>query len=146
MNGVVDTTDLYKRLPHTGSMCLVDEAVDWDHEHIQCAATSHLLADNPLRVAGRLPAICVLEYAAQAFALHGVLVADESGEPPPDASRVFVALVTTLDIYAEYLDGRDGALRIDGHIIFRQAGSAVYRFEAFDATGPVADGQIGLMS
>jgi len=146
MNGVVDTTALYERLPHAGSMCLVDEIIDWDHERIQCATTSHLTANNPLRVAGRLPAICVLEYAAQAFALHGMLVADESGTAQPDAERVFVALVPTLELSAEYLDGRDGALQIDGHIIFRQAGSAVYRFEAFDATGPVAGGQIGLMS
>lgn len=143
---MIDTVNLYERLPHAGSMCLVDEVIDWDRDRIRCGAASHRLADNPLRVAGRLPAICVLEYAAQAFALHGLLVADESGDRSPDASRVFVALVTSLDLHAEFLDGRDGMLLIDGGIAFRQAGSAVYRFEARDATGPIAEGQIGLMS
>ena len=146
MNGMTDTTALYERLPHAGSMCLVDEVIDWDRERIRCGASSHRRADNPLRVAGRLPAICVLEYAAQAFALHGLLIADECGDRPPDAAQVFVALVTTLDLHAGFLDGRDGMLHIDGSIVFRQAGSAVYRFEVCDATGPVADGQIGLMS
>lgn len=143
---MTDTKALYRRLPHAGSMCLVDEVIDWDRECIRCGASGHRSADNPLRIAGRLPAICVLEYAAQAFALHGLLIADECGGRPPDAAQVFVAVVTTLDLHTGFLDDRDGMLRIDGHVVFRQAGAAVYRFEVRDAAGPIADGQIGLVS
>ena len=43
-------------------------------------ASSHRAADNPLRAHGRLGAACGIEYAAQAMAVHGALLA------PPDSA------------------------------------------------------------
>ncbi|MGI9285370.1 MAG: hypothetical protein ACR2P1_08270 [Pseudomonadales bacterium] len=67
------TGDLYQQLPHSGAMCLIDRVVSWDEKRICCSTDSHLSSANPLRQNGRLPALCALEYAAQALALHGVL-------------------------------------------------------------------------
>ncbi len=62
------------RLPHAGRMCLLDRLEAWDGDSITCFATSHRDAHNPLRRAGRLPAVAGVEYAAQAMALHGNLL------------------------------------------------------------------------
>ena len=141
-----DVRQLYDRLPHSGSMCLIDEIIEWDRDSVHCRASSHRQIENPLRIADRLPAICALEYAAQTFALHGLLVADEFNEKPPDGTRAFVAFVNELDLHVQYLDGCDDALEISGQVVFRQSGSAVYRFEIHDASQLLVNGQVGLMS
>ena len=127
-------------------MCLVSGVVEWDRDTVRCRASSHRQSDNPLRVDNSLSAICALEYAAQTFALHGLLVADEFGETAPDSSRLFVALVSELNLHAECLDDCNGELTIDGKVVFRQSGSTVYRFEVRDVARLLVDGQVGLMS
>lgn len=62
-------------IPHQGDMCLLDRVVKWDEQRIQCQAGSHRLGDNPLRSRDRLSAACGIEYAAQAMAVHGALLA-----------------------------------------------------------------------
>jgi predicted hotdog family 3-hydroxylacyl-ACP dehydratase len=61
------------RIPHQGRMCLLDEVLDWDAQHIRCRTATHRTPDNPLRSHGRLSIACGIEYAAQAMALHGAL-------------------------------------------------------------------------
>jgi predicted hotdog family 3-hydroxylacyl-ACP dehydratase len=62
------------RIPHQGRMCLLDEVIDWNAQHILCRTATHRAPDNPLRSHGRLGIACGIEYAAQAMALHGALV------------------------------------------------------------------------
>ena len=69
----LDHAGIAALLPHAGRMCLLSRVIAWDAEGIACAAWSHLEADNPLRRAGMLPALCGLEYPLQAAALHGAL-------------------------------------------------------------------------
>ena len=56
-------------------MCLLEEVLDWNEEGVRCRSTTHRAADNPLLAQGRLGAICGIEYAAQAMAVHAALVA-----------------------------------------------------------------------
>ena len=56
-------------------MCLLDAVLDWDDARITCRATSHADPANPLRADGRLGAANGIEYAAQAMAVHGALLA-----------------------------------------------------------------------
>jgi predicted hotdog family 3-hydroxylacyl-ACP dehydratase len=61
------------RIPHQGSMCLLDRVDSWDANRVECVATSHRDPANPLRAHGRLGAAAGIEYAAQAMAVHGAL-------------------------------------------------------------------------
>ena len=61
------------RIPHQGTMCLLDAVLAWDTGHVLCAARSHRSPANPLRQYGRLGVACGIEYAAQAMAVHGAL-------------------------------------------------------------------------
>jgi predicted hotdog family 3-hydroxylacyl-ACP dehydratase len=60
-------------IPHQGRMCLLDEVRAWDQSSLECASRTHRAPDHPLRAHGRLGAACLLEYAAQAMAVHGAL-------------------------------------------------------------------------
>jgi predicted hotdog family 3-hydroxylacyl-ACP dehydratase len=71
----LDRAGIATRIPHQGSMCLLDRVLEWDDNRIRCAAASHRAGDNPLRAHGRLAAACGIEYAAQAMAVHGALCA-----------------------------------------------------------------------
>ena len=60
-------------IPHQGRMCLLDEVRAWDQAGVECASRTHRAPDHPLRAHGRLGSACLLEYAAQAMAVHGAL-------------------------------------------------------------------------
>lgn len=62
--------DLYKLLPHAPPMCLLDAIVEWSEAHLICRTGTHRADSNPLRRGDQLEAICGLEYAAQAMAVH----------------------------------------------------------------------------
>ena len=61
---------LCQLIPHHGTMCLLDTVERLDETSILCTTASHRDATNPLRRDNRLEAICGLEYAAQAMAVH----------------------------------------------------------------------------
>jgi predicted hotdog family 3-hydroxylacyl-ACP dehydratase len=73
--------DIPSLIPHAGSMCLLSSVISWSGDAIECRATSHLSPDNPLRHNGRLSALCGIEYALQAAALHGAL-RSQAPQPP----------------------------------------------------------------
>ena len=108
---------LLAHLPHQGSMCLLDAVTAWDARRIRCTASSHRDAGNPLRAHDRLGAACGIEYAAQAMAAHGALLAAADAAPRAGylASVRGVALqaarldniAADLDVEAERLSGDD---------------------------------------
>ena len=71
----LDHAWIEQHIPHKGRMCLLDAVLSWDATRIRCRTLSHQSPDNPLRAHGRLGAACGIEYAAQAMAVHGALVA-----------------------------------------------------------------------
>ena len=62
-------------------MCLLDAVEFWNEAGIICRASSHRLMDNPLRTAGSLGIANGIEYAAQAMAIHGALLASDDETP-----------------------------------------------------------------
>jgi len=76
------------RIPHQGRMCLLDEVLDWDAQHIRCRTATHRAPDNPLRSHDRLGIACGIEYAAQAMALHGALAGGAANVPANVAANV----------------------------------------------------------
>lgn len=75
-----DKQALCDLIPHAGSMCLLDKVVQWDENIIVCTTQSHLSPDNPLRNSFGLSTITLVEYGAQAMAVHGGLLSRAQGE------------------------------------------------------------------
>lgn len=99
------------RVPHQGRMCLLDRVEAASAQGLTCSAISHHDVDNPLRHHDRLGAAAGIEYAAQAMALHGALLALARGVPPPKAG--FLVSVRNVALHASRLDDVAERLFID---------------------------------
>jgi predicted hotdog family 3-hydroxylacyl-ACP dehydratase len=126
----LDRDAIARRIPHQGSMCLLDAVLAWDHDQISCRATSHLSPENPLRAHGRLGAACGVEYAAQAMAVHGALVAESSGDGEGgSAPRAgYLAGVRGVSLHVERLDAVAGPLTVNAQRITSDANTVLYSF------------------
>jgi len=113
------------RLPHAGRMCLLERLEHWDEHTIVCVASSHRDPENPLRSHGRLHAVCAVEYAAQAMALHGSLL--NAPDTPPAIG--YLASVRDLKLDIEDLGAIAAHLRIRAQRLSGDAGGFVYEFE-----------------
>jgi predicted hotdog family 3-hydroxylacyl-ACP dehydratase len=107
-------------------MCLLDEVIEWDAQHILCRSATHRLPDHPLRSHGRLGVCCGIEYAAQAMAVHGALVAG-AANARPDAG--FLAAVRDVRLHVLRLDDIEADLLCDATRVAGDHGSALYEFE-----------------
>jgi predicted hotdog family 3-hydroxylacyl-ACP dehydratase len=120
----LDRTWIASHIPHQHRMCLLDSVVEWDEARVVCRATSHRDAENPLRAHGRLAAVCGIEYAAQAMAVHGALLAVE-GAPP----RIgYLASVREVALYASRLDDVAADLEIEASRLSGDDNNILYRF------------------
>ena len=108
-------------IPHQGAMCLWDEVVAWDAGHIKLRAGNHRDQAQPLRsVDGRLRAIHLCEYGAQAMAVHGGLRALASGER---AKPGFLVALRGVDLHLAYIDQLSGLLQGSATLLVGAAAS-----------------------
>jgi predicted hotdog family 3-hydroxylacyl-ACP dehydratase len=101
------------RIPHQGRMCLLDEVLDWDAQHIRCRTATHRAPDNPLRSHDRLGVACGIEYAAQAMALHGALAGGAMNVAVDGAVDTIAGRSSRVGLLASVRDVRLMVLRLD---------------------------------
>ncbi|MEO8117929.1 MAG: hydroxymyristoyl-ACP dehydratase [Rhodoferax sp.] len=112
-------------IPHQGTMCLLNSVRAWDPVKIQCDAVSHRDPANPLRAHGRLGAVCGIEYAAQAMAIHGALQAGSDLSCP----RVgYLVSVRSATLHVARLDDIAADLLIEASCITASANNILYEF------------------
>ena len=133
-------------MPHRGAMCLLDRMVAWDASRIECLAAGHRDPAHPLRSRSGLMAGTAIEYAAQAAALHGGLMAQASGRA---ASPGYLASAREVRLGAWRLDdlpvAENDAVRI---VAERQAGDAgrlLYAFRIEHAGREIASGRLAVV-
>jgi predicted hotdog family 3-hydroxylacyl-ACP dehydratase len=131
-----------RHIPHQGSMCLLYEVEAWDPQRIQCRASSHRAADNPLRAGGRLGAACGIEYAAQAMAVHGALLA----APGSTSARVgYLVSVRGTQLHVGRLDDIAADLRVEASCITRSDNNILYQFSVSTAGQPLLEGRAAVV-
>ena len=121
---LVNRAEIANMIPHTGTMCLLDGVLQWNATTIQCVSRSHRDTNNPMRIDGQLPALCGIEYAAQAMAIHGGL-AGIVGQKPRAGYLVGLRDVVC---HVERLDDLTDDLIIDAEQIMGDASLAIYQF------------------
>ena len=110
MSGVaLDRAGILARVPHQGAMCLWDEVLDWGATRIRLRAGNHRDPVHPLRARGRLPALALCEYGAQAMAVHGGLLAAREGRAAPPGLLVSLRGV---ELARAFIDGLPGPLDV----------------------------------
>jgi predicted hotdog family 3-hydroxylacyl-ACP dehydratase len=127
----LDHAGIAARVPHAGRMCLLDRLLRWDASTIECRATSHRDAANPLRGDDGLLAVCAIEYAAQAMALHGGLGAPEGSAPRPG----YIASVRNVQCSVSRLDDIGGELVVTAERLAGDASQVMYAFDVRDEAG-----------
>jgi predicted hotdog family 3-hydroxylacyl-ACP dehydratase len=115
-------------IPHEGSMVLIDQVDDWDLNKISCSSRSHLLSNNPLIVNNSLSAMHLIEYGAQAMAIHRGLLTGKS-------LQGFLAAVRDANFYIDNLDNVHGALNIQAIFELKINNNVVYSLNVSDEHG-----------
>ena len=129
-------------IPHKGSMCLWDAVSDWDAQRIQLVATRHCDPDHPLRSQGRLHAIHLCEYGAQAMAVHGGLRASLGGQAV--RAGLLVAL-RGVQLHCVRIDDLQGALECEAQVLVESEHSQQYEFRISHGGTLLAEGRAAVM-
>jgi predicted hotdog family 3-hydroxylacyl-ACP dehydratase len=142
----LDHAAILQRIPHQGRMCLLDTVTAWDDKGITCQASSHQAPDHPLRAHGRLGAACGAEYAAQAMAVHGALLAqaaaDNSPDTPPGRPRAgYLAGMRSLALHVDRLDTLAGPLTVAAERLTGDTHTVLYSFTVQAGTQTLLSGR-----
>ena len=105
-------------------MCLLENVLEWSEQRIVCEALSHADPANPLRAAERLGAAVGVEYAAQAMAVHGALLAQSDAAP----TQGYLTSVRGLSLHVDRLDDLAGPLRITAERLSGDTRLILYQF------------------
>jgi predicted hotdog family 3-hydroxylacyl-ACP dehydratase len=130
-------------IPHQGTMCLLDRMVEWGHDHIVLATATHRRHDNPLRLNGRLRAIHLCEYGAQAMAVHGGLSAQAEGR---QAQPGFLVSLREVKLSVDFIEQLEGELRVSAKRLLESPGSWQYTFEVQHEGRTLATGRAAIMA
>jgi len=129
-------------IPHHGSMCLLDRVKRWDNTSLVCMTASHRDTTNPLRRDNQLEAICGLEYAAQAMAVHVGLLEEEKKERRLTVG--YLGAVKNLMLRAIRLDDVKGDLTVEATRLVGESGSFIYAFRVSVEEQALLDGRASI--
>lgn len=125
-------------VPHAGGMCLLERVIRWDEESVTAATATHRDPDNPLAHDGRLRAIHLCEYGAQAMAVHGGLIAAARG------GRARPGLLVSLrdvELACDFVHELAGELLVEARRLHASDSAWQYEFRVTHAGQLLAQGR-----
>lgn len=134
--------DIESLIPHEGGMCLWREVVAWNDAEVRLRTGSHRDADNPLRSDGRLRAVHLCEYGAQAMAVHGGLRGAAAGGAPKVG---FLVALRDVQLHVARIDDLDGDLECEATLLAESPASQQYAFRVSHAGTVLAEGRAAVM-
>ena len=140
---MIDRDVIESLIPHTGAMCLLDRVLDWSSESITLATQTHRSLTNPLRAGGRLRALHLCEYGAQAMAVHGGLIARAAGKT---AQPGFLVSLRDVKLNCDYVDDLPGELAVRAERLMESVGSWQYRFTVSHNNEVLAEGRAAVIA
>jgi len=123
-------------------MCLLDGVLEWNDDFIICLSDTHRDQGNPLRRNGRLSALHLFEYGAQAAAVHGGLRARQAGETAPPG---YLAALRDAQLYVARVDDVRSPLRVRAKRLFGETVNTVYECEILADGKLLARGRVTIM-
>jgi len=125
-------------VPHAGSMCLLERVVAWDDARVTVATSTHRDPDNPLARNGRLHAIHLCEYGAQAMAVHGGLLARSQGGR---AQAGMLVSLRDVELQCDYVESLPGELDVEARRVHSTPASWQYEFRIMHAGRTLVQGR-----
>ncbi|HHM06013.1 MAG TPA: hydroxymyristoyl-ACP dehydratase [Gammaproteobacteria bacterium] len=133
--------DIARLIPHGASMSLLDAVAGWDTDRILCTTTSHRRGGNPLWAGGMLPSACLIEYGAQAAALHCALGRQGQALTGP----AYLGSVKDAQWHSETVNKSIDKLHIEARCVMQQSGGAIYQIKASAGAQPLIEARIVLV-
>lgn len=127
-------------IPHAGRMCLLESVERWDDATVLCTSRTHLDPDNPLRSNNGLLALHLVEYGAQATAVHGALRSGQKTQP-----GVLVSL-REVSFFTARVDGIAAPLQVEAHVQFADATGSLYAFSVSAEDRVLASGRLSVLN
>lgn len=128
-------------LPHAGAMCLLERVLAWDEQGLRAHGGDPAAAAHPLRGPAGLHAVHLIEYGAQAMALHAALQAQARGEAPRHSGL----LVSLRDVTLRVEFVGQGRLDVQTSCLYADASGAQYAFSVSQAGRELADGRAAVI-
>ncbi|WP_365977619.1 hotdog family protein [Thiobacillus sp.] len=138
---MLDRRWIAAHIPHQGDMCLLDAVLEWSDTVIVCHAVSHTSPANPLRAEGRLGAAAGIEYAAQAMAVHGALIAGDDAPP----RQGYLTSVRSVSLHVGRLDDLPGALDVRAERLSGDGNHILYQFSLAHAGRCLLEGRAAVV-
>ena len=135
---MIQHDELCSLIPHSFDMCLLDRVESWDENNIVCFSLSHLSQTNPLRRDNSLSSVHLLEYAAQAMAVHGGLHDRKLGR---QMSEGYLAALRDVKIEICNIDTIEDVLKIEARKLLSQGGNMIYSFKVLSLEAELASGR-----
>jgi predicted hotdog family 3-hydroxylacyl-ACP dehydratase len=130
--------DIAKLIPHGRNMSLVESIDSWDNNSIRCSAKKLFSAENPLCENGSLDNLTLIEYAAQAVAVHLSLSCQAISRPRPG----YVGAVK--DVFIEMPVRETSGILICANCLLKNSQGAVYTFNVTQEGNDLISGKIYL--
>ncbi len=144
MSGVLlDRAALAALIPHQGNMCLLDAVLAWDAQSIHCQARTHRDPQHPLAVDGELAALNLIEYGAQAMAVHGGLLARAGGGV---AAPGVLALVREVRFEVARIDDIEADLDVRAQRLVATESGWLYAFDVHVGPRLLAQGRVAVIN
>jgi len=129
-------------IPHQGAMSLLDAVIEWDDVRLHATARSHRDPHHPLRSDGILRAVHLCEYAAQATAVHGGLLARRAGK---QALPGLLVALRAIELNVDRIDDLDGELDVHVTKLLDEGAGVQYEFRVDHAGACIASGRVAIL-
>lgn len=137
---MLNRDEILALVPHQGDMCLWDRVDAWDDAHIRLSTASHRRADHPLRADGRLRAVHLCEYGAQAMAVHGGVLARGGA-----ARAGMLVALRGVALHVGRIDDLQDALVCEADLLAAGAASQQYAFRILCGERLLAEGRAAVI-
>ena len=137
---LMDKQTIEQLIPHAGTMVLLDEVIHYDEHSLRATTKTHRDVNHPLRHEGQLLTLNLIEYAAQAMAVHlGVMASDAQ-----HSAGGYLVQATAVKLYRQLLDEVIGMITIE--VTRAQVGihGGVYLFSAREREDKLACGRLSV--
>lgn len=131
-------------IPHRHGMSLLDGVESWDDMHIRCRASSHRAPGNPLRGESGLLSACGIEYAAQAVAVHGGLIARKNVHFQAPTNG-YLANAKDITWTVDRLDDIASDLLVEAEQMISEGGRSIYAFRVSSDERTLVQGRVAVV-
>nr|UXE46155.1 hypothetical protein Hi04_10k_c5801_00013 [uncultured bacterium] len=139
---LIEREEILSLIPHQHSMCLLDVVEEWSARSLCCRSLSHCSPDNPLRRNGLLSALHLVEYGAQATAVHGGLLARERNTTAPPG---FLASLRDVRLHVNRIDDIAEPLLVQADVLTSSEMGWMYSFNISAAGRALASGRVSVI-